>query len=377
MAVTQGALDALIEQGGAIKADGGLVYLSAQSLNALTSTVIKHTGITEAQTLVTGEKGQIYLMGGMAKDRIEVGGTLDASAPKDGNGGFIETSANHVRFADDARITTAADRGQSGNWLIDPLNFTVAASGGDITGSALGSLLGSNSVTIQTNSTGTNTDTTRYGESGSNGDIFINDPVSWNANTTLTLNAERNISINKPITATGASGALALAYGQGAPASGNTATYSVNAPVNLMAGNNFSTQLGSDGAAVAYTVITDLGSSGSTTATDLQGMNGDLAGHYVLGANIDASGIANFTPVGSSTASFTGIFDGLGHTISGLNVNGSGGYKGLFGQISAATVQNVGLLGGSVSGTSSFVGSLVGRANSSSLISNMLNCIEI
>jgi hypothetical protein len=52
--VEQGAIDALIEQGGAIRADGGVVYLTAKAAGDLASTVINHTGITQAKTLATG-----------------------------------------------------------------------------------------------------------------------------------------------------------------------------------------------------------------------------------------------------------------------------------------------------------------------------------
>jgi hypothetical protein len=53
-----------------------------------------------------------------------------------------------------------------------------------------------------------------------------------------------------------------------------------------------------------YTVINTLGSAGSSTATDLQGMQGNLSGHYVLGSNIDATATitwnagTGFTPIG-------------------------------------------------------------------------------
>ncbi|NOX32609.1 MAG: hypothetical protein GXP56_02570 [Deltaproteobacteria bacterium] len=47
---------------------------------------------------------------------------------------------------------------------------------------------------------------------------------------------------------------LALKYGQDAVAAGNTSTYNIHAPVNLPAGNNFSTQQGSDGTLISYTV---------------------------------------------------------------------------------------------------------------------------
>jgi len=191
--VEEGALDALIEQGGGVRADGGLVYLTAKAVGQLTTTVINHTGITEARTLATGEQGQIYLMGDMAIGRTQVGGTLDASAPHGGDGGFVETSAAKVSFADDVKITTAAPMGKTGQWLIDPFDFTVASTGGDITGAALSSLLANNSITIQTADS-----PTAGGASGTNGDIFVNDGVTWSSGNTLKLSAYRSIEINAP-----------------------------------------------------------------------------------------------------------------------------------------------------------------------------------
>lgn len=191
--VEQGAIDALIESGGAIKSDGGTVLLTAKAAGDLAASVINHTGIIEAQTLSSGEKGQIYLIGGMDKDRIVVGGKLDASAPNGGDGGFIETSAAKVNIADDAHITTLAPCGNTGTWLIDPNDYTVASSGGNITGAALASSLNSTNVTIATATQGT---------AGGNGDIFINDTVTKTGSSaaTLTLLADRSIAINAPIT---------------------------------------------------------------------------------------------------------------------------------------------------------------------------------
>src|SRR5882757_5587194 len=117
-----------------------------------------------------------------------------------------------------------------------------------------------------------------------------------------------------------------------------------------------------------YVVINSLGAEGSTTGTDLQGVNGGLGAHYALGSNIDASatsawnGGAGFMPIGSNTAPFTGTFDGLGHAISNLTINlPSMNYVGLFGVLgSAGVIRNTGLLGGSVQGGAYFVGGLVG-----------------
>ncbi len=379
--VTQGAIDALIEQGGAIKADGGLVYLTAKAAGDLVTTVINHTGITEARTLTTGEKGEIYLMGDMAKGRINVGGTLDASAPNGGDGGFIETSAAKVAFANGVNITTAAANGKTGQWLIDPVDFTVAASGGDITGSALGGLLDANSVTIQTANAGTNSATDVFGATGSNGDIFVNDSVSWSTTNTLTLNAHRNIEINAAIDAW-SGGRLVLEYGQGAAALNNTASYIVRAPIylkksGLVTGSNgttatkFATKLGSDGTAVNWTVITELGTAGagaSTASGTLQGIRHSTAqnGNFVLGADIDATSTSTwntnqgFTPI----LSFKGLFDGLGHTIDNLTINRpTTDYVGLFGSVSdgagEAAVRNLGVTNANITGQNN-VGILAG-----------------
>jgi len=363
--VEQGAVDALIEQGGAIRADGGLVYLGAKAVGDITQTVINHTGVTQAQTLATGQDGEIYLMGDMNHGQINVAGLLDASAPNGGDGGFIETSAAHVNITEETRVTTLAAQGQTGEWLIDPQDYTIAASGGDITGSQLSSNLGGSNITIQSISGGT--------DNGTAGDINVNDTVTWSANK-LTLNAQNNININASLNGSGTA-SLALEYGQSS-SGGGTASYNVNNPVNLPAGSNFSTKKGTTGSIINYTVITALGSQGSTTGSDLQGMNGTLSGNYALGANVNATTTASwnasagFDPIGDGTSNFTGAFDGLGHVITGLTINRpSEDNVGLFGAVSGVTISNIGLTGGSVIGNS-LVGSLVGYASTNTTITN-------
>ena len=61
-----------------------------------------------------------------------------------------------------------------------------------------------------------------------------------------------------------------------------------------------------------------------------------------LGADINMANIADFAPIGNTTATpFGGIFDGQGHQIDNLTVEGSGDHIGLFGVINAATVKNL------------------------------------
>ena len=55
----------------------------------------------------------------------------------------------------------------------------------------------------------------------------------------------------------------------------------------------------------------------------------------------DSSLSQQFEPIGSSTSYFQGTFDGQGHTISGLTLNSSSEYVGLFGYSNGAVVKNV------------------------------------
>ncbi|CAN7228749.1 two-partner secretion domain-containing protein [Polaromonas sp. LjRoot131] len=361
--IDQGALNALAENRHLIQAHGGQVLLSAKALDILSTATVNNTGVIEAKTL-QNKAGRILLMGDMEAGTVNVAGTLDASAPNGGDGGSIETSAAQVKVADGAVITTLSAGGKHGTWLIDPTDFSIAAGSGALTGSGIGAATLANNlnlgnVALATNNAG-GTD---------NGDIHVNAAVTWNAGTTLTLSAWRNININASITSQHANGKLALEYGLGALNAGNTATYNVRAAVNLRAGDNFSTRLGSDGVTDPYKVITSLGAAGSTTGTDLQGINGNPTGNYVLGADIDASDTVNwnagagFDTLGGVGAPgiFEGRFDGLNHRIRNLFINRPGdNFVGLFGLTQSTSIRNLGLVGGSITGAD-FVGAIAGQ----------------
>ena len=107
------------------------------------------------------------------------------------------------------------------------------------------------------------------------------------------------------------------------------------------------------------------------TAQQLQAINNNLTGDYVLGNSIDASGLTNFSPIGETTT-FTGDFNGLGYTIANLTIDDtSDTYVGLFGQIGVGgTVENLGLTGDNVTGSAegADVGGLAG--SNSGMIEN-------
>ena len=406
--VKPATIAALVENGQAVQAPGGLIILSARAADRLQGGVVRNSGKIEATGLVN-DGGTIRLV---ASDRIVQSGSIIANAASDsagkggtvtviadlanpnsqteisgsisaragdlgGDGGFIDTSGSHIRIADGTRIDTSAPRGNTGSWLIDPSDFIISAvnsgtisSGspsGDISGATLTAALASSNVSILSSAGST---------SSGSGNIYVNDTVSWSANT-LTMTAAKDIQVNAVMTASGTS-VLALNPGtaNGADAAVTYGTLKMGLGSSGFLGRiDFGTRSGTGILSIggtSYTVLNSLGSAGSTTGTDLQGMQGTPSGSYALGANITATdtntwnmtnGVAaGFTPVGDATTAFTGNFDGLGHTITNLTINSSSDYVGLFGSASLATIRNVGLVGGSVTGSNSLhVAPLAGK----------------
>ncbi|MDN4630551.1 filamentous hemagglutinin N-terminal domain-containing protein [Sphingomonas sp. PsM26] len=239
--VDAGTVGALVRNGGLIRANGGTVLMTAQGTGTLLGTVVNNSGVVEAHTIDT-RGGTIKLLGDMQNGSLALTGTLDASAPDGGNGGFIETSAATVTIADSARVTTAAPSGTTGLWLIDPQDFIIGA-GGNISGSTLSALLVTNSVTISTLPTGTVTTpgtppTTEIGTTApGNGDIIVNDAIAWTATpstTTLRLNAERDVVFNNSVSAT--NGNIVACCGRDVVV--NAALTTTNGSILLNAGRN-------------------------------------------------------------------------------------------------------------------------------------------
>ncbi|MDL2356049.1 MAG: filamentous hemagglutinin N-terminal domain-containing protein, partial [Pseudomonadota bacterium] len=241
--VNQGAVNALVQNGGMIAADGGHVLLTAQAAGSLLQSSVNNTGVIRAQT-IENHNGTIKLMGAMQDGSVNVGGTLDASAPNGGNGGFIETSAANVHIASDAKVNTSARTGLGGSWLIDPQDFTIGGNATDnISGATLSALLVTNSVVISTltgpdsSVPGTPPVTNLNTATPGNGDINVNQAVSWTASsspTTLTLNAVRDVNVNQAITAT--NGNFATCCGRDINV--NAAITTVNGSVLLSAGHD-------------------------------------------------------------------------------------------------------------------------------------------
>lgn len=134
---------------------------------------------------------------------------------------------------------------------------------------------------------------------------------------------------------------------------------------------SFLVLLGVDSMSTAVYAAATLGTESNpyqiTTAKQLQDINNDLSGCYVLTADIDLAQV-DFAPIGgdAETGSFSGVFDGNGHTISNLNVF-AGKYAGLFG-CNEGVIKNVVLKDVNVYG-SRYVGGVVAENTSYGTVS--------
>jgi filamentous hemagglutinin family protein len=334
VSIDEGTWAALVENKGAIQADGGTVILTANAANLLLGSQVNNTGIVQART-VDDLKGSITLRadGGTAN----VGGTLDASAPVSGDGGTIATAGRSVRVTDDATITTRSANGGTGTWTLASDGFTVGA-GANISGAQLGAQLGNTNVAIAST-----------GASGAGGHIDVNQAVNWSADTALTLTAANDVRINAPITATGMRAGLNLNFG------GDYRIDTTQGASVTLSGANASLAMNGQ----AYTLIHSM--------SDLEAIDdtgGIAAGRYALAGNLDASGKTYSNTVVSK---LSGTLAGLGHTISNLTILEPvhNDYvqtpTGLIGtaQVGSA-IRDIGLVGVDVSGYGR-VGGLVGE----------------
>ncbi len=192
-------LNSFVESSGRIEAVGGYVWLTAKAAEGAVHSAINHSGVIEATTVET-HQGQIILHAGEAS--LQVSGTLDASAAKSGDGGFVETSGAHVTISPEAKITTKAKLGKTGTWLIDPNDYTIAESGGNITGTQLSTQLINNNVVIQTATMGT---------PGGTGTIYVDAPINWSSGNSLDFQAEGSVLISANIQGNGQLGVSAHA----------------------------------------------------------------------------------------------------------------------------------------------------------------------
>lgn len=318
---------------GSLKADGGYVVMTAKSAGDVLSTVVNNSGTIEAKTLRKNEKGQILLDGG-DNGQVEVSGTLDASgteagldagnikvigqktivhdntnllAKGDNNGGKIETSGDVLNLGDNLNIDAKGVNGKAGEWLLDPLEILIqddqptlgtadqtigavnegsetqityndppsATQNADATYSSTSWI----KTSLITDILNKGTDVTIQAASTSQAaSITVNSAikpkVEGDGEATLTLEAQRNITINKEIAADENGGKLNVKLNSDTDGDGVGAVI-INADISTNGG--FFTS--GSGGKVSFKVPNGT-ADGAYADTGLEG-EGNIAGHTV------------------------------------------------------------------------------------------------
>ncbi|MDD6383715.1 MAG: filamentous hemagglutinin N-terminal domain-containing protein, partial [Selenomonadaceae bacterium] len=334
---------------GVLKADGGYLVMTAKQAGDVMSTVVNNTGTIEAKTLHQNEKGEILLDGGDT-GIVEVDGTINASGVeagqsagsikaigaethvKDGanllakgnvDGGLIETSGDYLEISDKANIDAAGETGKAGEWLLDPLDVIISDTnpGGtkatDDDGTYNESQTADANKTSWVNSKTVNTllnngtsVTVQAVDKNKAAAITVNSEIlkSGGKDTSLTLQAQNNITVNKSIKST--SGKLNVNLHSDTDGDGVGAVL-INADINTNGGNFTS------------------GSGGNVEVT----VKTDRWGR-VISSSVDGKA--------DPTKGTVGTYFGNGGTTDDRTINTNGGAVNLYGDVA------IGLNGGNL-----------------------------
>ena len=177
------------------------VFDDPNALQQATQVTVESGARIDASATENGDGGTVVVWSDITNNAsvTAVAGTIKAEGGRNGgNGGQVETSGR-VLGVEGAAVSTTAAQGATGDWLLDPGNITIAASGsGGVTNGGapasdttistgtLNAALNSNNVTLTT------------GDGGF--DITLQDDFTYTgASSTLTLDAGRTINLNGSI----------------------------------------------------------------------------------------------------------------------------------------------------------------------------------
>ena len=421
--VNKSTLDNMASNSGLIEANGGYVALAAGAKDSLLSSAVNNSGVIEANT-VSDQSGQIVLLSGLSKGTTTVGGSLLAEAPNGGNGGTIETSGSRVNILPTSVVSTSAASGQDGTWTLDPASFYIGENTGtanstagnllnyeDMSGTLLANDLAVNNIIIDST----------FGTAGALGNVYINDPISYNSANYLKINAVTNVNVNQNITNAGTGPIILRADDMNIGGIANPNVGYVSNGINDTGFNGVPSGIGTVNIAQGVSVSTggylniftnptngyfvaltnpvtgtayvNGNSSGTIIAYDLISSNNDLyfidantrnvnssvvlKNNYALNTDLalpspqstslsapdllqvqtatgsygnsyqsGSSTNSNWLSIGGLNNPYTGTFDGLEHTISGINSQSpnTSTFLGFIGNYSGLLVDNLGIV---------------------------------
>lgn len=342
-----------LKNSGTIQANAGQVLLKARVDGAadMMQTVVNNLGVIEAKTL-NGTRGKIVLDGG-SRGVVEVGNRLNASALSSyGDGGSIEVQGRTVKVGLTAQVDTRALNGNTGTFKVSSDDVNVQSQATIANATIYGDTLRSNLAT------------TNVELAATKGNVIVNAAIDWNSGTSLTLNAQNGnggvTQLNGAVSVQGGKGALNLLADErielnnrlllsgvhtslkldtttSAPGSGGI-TGKPSLANFVMTGAQGQSIVTLSGAGVSY-ASNGISHRVIQSVSELQAINQNLNGYYVLGADLRGG---TFASIGGAYGTFSGLFDGLGHTLSNFTVSNAGSNVGLF-SASSGVIRNVAL----------------------------------
>lgn len=344
--------------------NGGTIRAAQISLQAADGNVYALAGNDDPirATGTANRDGHVWLVADHG--RVAQLGAVSAQNA-DGSGGTVDSEAMQLDFGRRATV-------RAGQWNLTAPTFTL----GTAAAGALQSSLNS----------GTNVDVATTGANGATGDLSVNANLAWQGNASLSLAANRNVSLAQGATiANNGAGNLSLrADASGIDNGGSVANQGTldwsqsTGAVSAFYDTNGAYVAGTQRTNSAWTPGPYSGLRTQATAyklvnslADLQKVAQDLAGNYALGKDIDASATSTepYTPIGNTVTPFTGQFDGQGHLVSSLTSRpwvpadypNDEPLLGMFGDVgSTGIVRNLNI-DGTVTGIPVFNGALLGH----------------
>lgn len=304
--------------GGDFQGQGSLPHANA---------VIMQPGVNLiANAVNTGNGGKVVLWSDYV---TKTAGYISAQGgAMSGNGGIVETSGKQFLEVGALTVNTLAANGTTGTWLLDPTDVTISAVADDnlsfdgTTYQPTDGTLATSNIDVAnliaqldlTNIIVTTTPVAGAGGAGL-GDITVSSAISWTGATTLTLDAENDIIINAPITASAGNLALqavnAITINSLINVDGSfdaTAdTITLNANVTSGLDQNYTT---TTSVLLASSVLLTSNLGGVNIFTNASGLNGggfDLSLDVFSASTIDAiiSNLANLNKDGTGALSLT------------------------------------------------------------------------
>ena len=308
---------------------GGKIYLEGDDITLTTTSKIEAKGATGGGTVLVGgdwqgsgdlrqatkvtmaadasidasatnkgDGGKVVMWSDVhsADSQTMIAGTVNAEGRgEQTKGGQIETSGAKLDIADSASIRMGGTGASGGRWLLDPVDFTIAATGGNITGAALGSSITAGNTVEILNTSGT---------TGTLGNINVNNNVSWNNTGVLKLTASGGVTGSGNF-AMGAVGGGGLIFDQA-----GTSTFS-----GIISGVGKFTKTGLGTLTLSKANTYTLGTSveQGTLSRTIGNAFGAATGRITVlsGASLDLNGLTNPNPI----------------TLNGTGDNGTGALK--------------------------------------------------